>query len=106
MSMDKTVGASQIIQVVASQVTSTHGIQHRVIAHATVMKLLNIAVTTHTNIRRNTHQGTAVVLIPVAVGSIQALQHQVVPLTKALRRIMFTQMDVVVIMDEIILWLV
>lgn len=106
MSMDKTVGASQIIQVVASQVTSTHGIQHRVIAHATVMKLLNIAVTTHTNIRRNTLQGTAVVLIPVAVGSIQALQHQVVPLTKALRRIMFTQMDVVVIMDEIILWLV
>lgn len=106
MSMDKTVGASQIIQVVASQVTSIHGIQRRVIAHATVMKLLNIAVTTHTNIRRNTLQGTAVVLIPVAVGSIQALQIQVVPLTKALRRIMFTQMDVVVIMDEIILWLV
>lgn len=106
LSMDKTVGASQIIQVVASQVTSIHGIQRRVIAHATVMKLLNIAVTTHTNIRRNTLQGTAVVLIPVAVGSIQALQHQVVPLTKALRRIMFTQMDVVVIMDEIILWLV
>lgn len=77
MSMDKTVGASQIIQVVASQVTSIHGIQRRVIAHATVMKLLNIAVT-HTNIRRNTLQGTAVVLIPVAVGSIQALQHQVV----------------------------
>lgn len=74
LSMDKTVGASQIIQVVVSQVTSTHGIQHRVIAHATVMKLLNI-VTTHTNIRRNTLQGTAVVLIPVAVGSIQALQH-------------------------------
>lgn len=78
LSMDKTVGASQIIQVVASQVTSIHGIQRRVIAHATVMKLLNIAVTTHTNIRRNTLQGTAVVLIPVAVGSIQALQHQVV----------------------------
>lgn len=78
MSMDKTVGASQIIQVVASQVTSIHGIQRRVIAHATVMKLLNIAVTTHINIRRNTLQGTAVVLIPVAVGSIQALQHQVV----------------------------
>lgn len=74
LSMDKTVGASQIIQVV----TSIHGIQRRVIAHATVMKLLNIAVTTHTNIRRNTLQGTAVVLIPVAVGSIQALQHQVV----------------------------
>lgn len=78
LSMDKTVGATQIIPVVASQVTSTHWIQHRVIAHATVMKLLNIAVTTHTNIRRNTHQDTAAVLIPAAVASIQALQHQAV----------------------------
>lgn len=104
LSMDKTVGATQIIPVVASQVTSTHWIQHRVIAHATVMKLLNIAVTTHTNIRRNTHQDTAAVLIPAAVGSIQALQHQAVPLPKALRRIMFTQMDVVGIMDRTILW--
>lgn len=76
--MDKTVGATQIIPVVACQVASTHWIQHRFIARATVMKLLNIPVITHTNIRRNTHQDTAVVHIPVVVGSIQALQHQVV----------------------------
>lgn len=42
-------------------------------------------------------------LVHVILNSININQ---VPLTKALRRIMFTQMDVVVIMDEIILWLV
>lgn len=38
--------------------------------------------------------------------NINSININQVPLTKALRRIMFTQMDVVVIMDEIILWLV
>lgn len=42
----------------------------------------------------------------ISTCNINSININQVPLTKALRRIMFTQMDVVVIMDEIILWLV